>query len=108
MVQRHLAQARLVQPLHLRRRNAGSEQAIVKAGGNIAVSWDIDQVLREGDRGIGLPILSDLYARMANQPVPVDLDGLWRRLGISRQGDSVRFHDDAPLAGIRRAITASP
>ena len=81
-------------------------RAIVKAGGNIAVSWEIDQVLREGDRGIGLPILSELYARMANQPVPVDLDGLWRRLGISRQGDTVRFHDDAPLAGIRRAITA--
>ena len=83
-------------------------RAIVWAGGNIAVSWDLERLLQEGDRGTGVPVLSELYGRMANQPVPVDLEALWRRLGIVPQGDTVRFDDTAPLAALRRSITARP
>ncbi len=85
---------------------ADAFRAIVKAGGNISVEWDILRLLAEGDRGTGVPVLTELYEKMANQPVPVDLPGLWRRLGIAEQGDSVRFDDHAPLAAIRLAITA--
>lgn len=103
-----LADIEIRERTHNRKSIDDAFRAIVKAGGNIAVSWEIDQVLREGDRGIGLPVLSELYARMANQPIPVDLDALWRRLGVSRHGDFIRFDDSAPLAAIRRAITAPP
>ena len=83
-------------------------RAIVGAGGNISVSWDIERLLQEGDRGTEVPVLTELYGRMANQPTPVDLDALWRRLGIAARGDLVVFDETAPLAAIRRAITARP
>ena len=35
-----------------------------------------------------------------------DLPDLWRKLGVEPSGDGVRFHDDAPLAPLRLAITA--
>jgi hypothetical protein len=38
--------------------------------------------------------------------VVVDLAGLWRNLGIDMQGRRAVLRDDAPLADIRRAITA--
>jgi hypothetical protein len=34
----------------------------------------------------------------------VDLLDLWRRLGIEDRAGTVVFHDDAPLADVRKAI----
>jgi hypothetical protein len=45
---------------------------------------------------------------MGNAPKPVDLDALWKQLGIEPSGDGVRFNDNAPLAGVRMAITRHP
>lgn len=50
--------------------------------------------------------LSELYARMRDEPLAVDLDALWRDLGIERDGQGVRFIEIAREAGIRRAIMA--
>jgi hypothetical protein len=36
----------------------------------------------------------------------VDLDALWRRLGVRASGESISFDDKAPLAAIRRSMTA--
>jgi hypothetical protein len=33
---------------------------------------------------------------------------LWRRLGVEPRGDGVLLDDAAPLAPLRRAITAAP
>ena len=79
-------------------------RGILDAGGSIAVSWPLERWLREGDRATGVPVLADLYARMGTGPQDVDLDALWRRLGISTRGDTVAFDDSAPLAAVRRAI----
>jgi hypothetical protein len=49
--------------------------------------------------------MADLYAKMKDQPMKVDLPDLWKQLGIESDGSTVRFLDDAPLAAIRRAIT---
>ena len=38
----------------------------------------------------------------------VDLEDLWRRLGVVADGREVRFDDRAPLAAVRRSITARP
>lgn len=103
-----LADIEIRERTHNRKSIDDAFRAVVKAGGNISVSWDIEQVLSEGDRGTGVPVLTELYRRMADQPVPVDLPALWRRLGVARRGDSVVFNEDAPLAALRRAITAPP
>jgi hypothetical protein len=76
------------------------------ARGNMETDSPIEPVLRTGDAAVGVPVLSELYARMKDAPYPVDLDALWRRLGVRLEGHDVRFDDDAPLAAVRRALTA--
>jgi hypothetical protein len=51
-------------------------------------------------------VLSDLYAKMKDQPMPVDLATLWSQLGIESDGKTVHLNDHAPLAAIRIAITS--
>ncbi len=83
-------------------------RAIVNAGGTIDTDWGLARVLAVGDGAIGTPILETLYGRMKASAEPVDLDGLWRQLGVRVKGSTVEFDDGAPLAAIRRAITAPP
>jgi hypothetical protein len=82
-----------------------SLRAILAAGGSIDRDWTIDRVLEVGDRAVGVPVLRELYEEMGSRPVTVDLEALWQQLGISRQGGSVTFDDQAPLASVRDAIT---
>ena len=49
-------------------------------------------------------MLQELYAQMKDSPHPVDLDQLWKKLGIERRGSTVVLHDEAPLAAVRKAI----
>ncbi|MEJ7727813.1 MAG: hypothetical protein WKG00_01215 [Polyangiaceae bacterium] len=104
----------LLADVEIRERTGGTRslddalRAIVAAGGNIAVRWPIADALAVGDRATGVPVLAGLYARMGTAPEPVDLTGLWKKLGVVVRGGRVSFDDAAPLAGIRRAITATP
>jgi hypothetical protein len=45
---------------------------------------------------------------MKDAPVNVDLDKLWLRLGVVSDGGGMSFDDRAPLAEVRKAITAPP
>src|SRR6185295_8369814 len=49
-------------------------RGILAAGGDVAVRWEIGRALAEGDRATGVPVLAELYARMKDAPVDVDLD----------------------------------
>ncbi|HTT38577.1 MAG TPA: hypothetical protein VMH32_13015 [Burkholderiales bacterium] len=80
---------------------------IVASGGNISQRWPMGKVLAVADQGTGTHALTELYERMKDTPVNVDLAGLWRELGVSMNGGLVTFDDSAPLGSIRRAITAS-
>jgi hypothetical protein len=80
-------------------------RAILAAGGTIESDWPLSKALRIGDDAIGVAALSELYEKMKAEPAPVDLEELWKRLGIARRGDRIEFNDSAPLAAIRRAIT---
>lgn len=82
-------------------------RGIVAAGGSIAVEWPIDKVISAGDQATGTTVLADLYRHMAKQSfAPIDLEALWKQLGIQQQNGHVAFSDRAPLAAIRKAITA--
>ncbi len=104
----------LLADVELREKTAGRRgvedalRGILDAGGSIRVSWELTQTLDAGDKAVGEPVLRRLHARMGPSPVSLDLDGLWARLGVARRGDSVVFEETAPLAAIRRAITARP
>jgi hypothetical protein len=82
-------------------------RAVVAAGGNISRSWPVAEVLTIGDTGTGTHVLNELYDEMKSKPVNVDLTDLWKRLGVSMQGETVSFDDSAPLAPIRHAITVA-
>jgi hypothetical protein len=42
---------------------------------------------------------------MCSSPHPVDLDALYKSLGVQVSRGQVSFDDKAPLADVRRAIT---
>jgi hypothetical protein len=80
-------------------------RGILAAGGDIRQDWDLEKALSAGDRATGVPVLMPLYNKMKDSPYPVDLGDLWKQLGVERQGNSVVFHDDAPLSATRIAIS---
>ena len=80
-------------------------RAILDAGGTIESDWPLTKALRIGDDATGVPVLSELYEKMKAAPAPVDLEALWKQLGVERKADQIEFNDSAPLATIRRAIT---
>ncbi len=80
-------------------------RAILNAGGNINEDWTLPQALAIGDRATGTEVLKKLYGDMGAQPHMVDLEAMWRELGVARAGDHVTFDDAAPMAATRRAIT---
>jgi hypothetical protein len=80
-------------------------RAILKAGGTIESEWTLMRALEIGDRATGLAVLRELYEKMKATPAPVDLNALWKELGVERRNGKITFDDGAPLAAIRKAIT---
>jgi predicted metalloprotease with PDZ domain len=80
-------------------------RGILNAGGDIRYDWPIEKALTVGDQATGVSVLLPLYQKMKNQPYQVDLDALWKELGVERDGDTANFIDSAPLAKTRDAIT---
>jgi hypothetical protein len=83
-------------------------RAIMNAGGTIDNDWPLTKAFETGDKATGTHVLMDLYNQMRDKPKPVDLDLLWKELGVERTAAGVRFDNNAPLAKIRQAITAPP
>lgn len=85
----------------------GLEDALraVLAQGNIESEWPLERAIAIGDRATGVTVLHDLYEQMKATPVTVDLNGLWKKLGVQQQNGRIVFDDSAPLAVIRKAIT---
>jgi hypothetical protein len=82
-------------------------RAILAAGGNGGVDWRLDRVLAVGDKATGTTVLKDLYEELGPKPGHVDLDALWKQLGVGYSaGGAIAFEGRAPWARIRTAITA--
>jgi hypothetical protein len=103
-----LADVRIRERTNNRKGLEDALRGINRAGGNIAEDWDIEKALAQGDKATGTTVLRDLYKEMRDKPAPVDLDQLWKKLGVSWKDGAVQFNDSAPEATIRKAITASP
>ncbi|MCQ9376633.1 hypothetical protein [Methyloversatilis sp. XJ19-49] len=82
-------------------------RGVLAAGGSIEQRWPVERVLSVADAATGTAELATLYAQMKDVPVQVDLPALWATLGVKSVGGTVRLDDGAPLAHIRRAITAA-
>ncbi len=99
--------------LEIRERSGGRRslddalRGMLAAGGDVRAGWTLDQALAAADRGVGegWNVLARLHAAQGGTPVSVDLEALFRRLGVSSAGGRVAYDDAAPLASIRRALS---
>jgi hypothetical protein len=81
-------------------------RAVAKASGGLGTDWPVSRVFATADEATGTHVFEDLYAQMKDKPVSPDLHDLWKQLGVVSDDGTVRLDDNAPLAGIRRAIMA--
>jgi hypothetical protein len=81
-------------------------RGVIAAGGSHEKDWPIERVLATADKAVGVDVMTRLHREMGAKPVSPDLAGLWRDLGLRSRGEAVEFDDAAPLAAIRKAITA--
>jgi hypothetical protein len=99
--------------LELRERTANARglrdvlRAILADGGDASVSWSLERTLDALERAAGHPVFHQRLKRMASEPAREDLAELWRRLGVLRRAEGVAFDDQAPLAAIRRSLSAA-
>ena len=109
----------LMSDVSIRERTGGSRslddvvRATLARGGDATRVWTVADVVALGAEATGTDVLGAMYASHAARGEPIDLEGLLAQLGVEREApqpgrDEARviLHDDAPLAAIRRAITA--
>lgn len=107
----------LLADLEIRRQTAnraGLREAlrgVLAAGHDARGSAPVTEVLAAADRASGTAVLSELYDAMRHTPVDVDLDALWRRLGVvpaARGAPALaRLDEQAPEAWLRRAVSGA-
>jgi len=100
-----VAEVRIRERTHNRKGLRDALRGILNAGGNITEDWSIKKALTAGDKATGTDALMTLHDEMATTPVTVDLDDLWRRLGVRMANGGVAFDNSAKEAAIRDAIT---
>jgi hypothetical protein len=104
----------LTADLEIARRSNGRQtlqtalRGALVAGADTTVDWTPERFFAAADRALGRSILLPQYRRWATTPVAVDLDDVWRRLGVSVGKDGVALDDRAPEAWVRRAVTRRP
>jgi hypothetical protein len=82
-------------------------RAINRTDGTIESEWRLARAFEIGDRATDGGTLTELYGKMALQPLAMDLTHLWEQLGVRRSGQEIVLDDEAPYAAIRAGICAS-
>jgi hypothetical protein len=101
-----VADVRIRQQTHNQKGLQDALRGILNAGGTINQDWEIERAFSVGDKATGTTVLTDLYREMADKSDPVDLNSLWKQLGVSQDANgAITFDSHAPLAQVRVAIT---
>ena len=93
-----VADLRIREATHGKQTLLDALRAILPAGG-IATHGDLRALLAEGDKALERPVLLPLYDAWAHSPETVDLDAIWKRLGVEKEP----FDDQGPEAPLRKA-----
>jgi hypothetical protein len=101
-----LADVRIREQTGNRRSVDDAIRAILDEGGDGDAVWPLERVLKDGDKATGTTVLKDLHDELGAKPGNVDLDALWKKLGIHYDHGLITFDDTAPGSKIRAAITA--
>jgi hypothetical protein len=93
-----------------RRLDVGLEvglRALREAGGTASEVWSLAEAIGAIDHALGAPTLAPIAAAHAQKGSPFDLPRLFADLGVTRDSQNkLQLSDSAPLAAVRRAITA--
>jgi predicted metalloprotease with PDZ domain len=82
-------------------------RAALAREGDATHATRVQDFLRTGDEATGTHVLTRLHAELALGGGPVDLEAVFRSLGVVvSRGGAVQLRDDAPLASVRRAIAS--
>jgi hypothetical protein len=79
-------------------------RGVLEDGYSMQASATPMRIFESADRATGVKVLVPLYQRMKGDPAPVDLERLWRELGVGFENDAIVYDDTAPLAHIRKAL----
>jgi hypothetical protein len=79
-------------------------RAVLAEGGDVTVKWPTMKLLDRCDALLGRKVVAALAKRHIEKGSAVDLDQLWRRLGVSIAAAEVRYDDAAELAWLRPLI----
>jgi len=101
----------LLADLEARRSSAGAVgledgvRAVLAAGGVASEVWTLAHATEVTDDALGAPLLADLQQKHLERGSPVDLDGVFRELGVSigRNG-GVALDARGPVAAARHAL----
>jgi hypothetical protein len=84
-------------------------RALREAGGTACEVWSLEEVVGAVDHALGAPTLEPILRQHAQHGSSFDLHGLFLALGVNQDAEgAVQLSDSAPLASVRRAITAQP
>lgn len=96
--------------VEVRKRSGGERgledglRGVLAAGGHASEVWPLGRTLALADESSGVEALQPLAKAHAHRAKPVDLDAVWRELGVEARPDGVRLNGGAPLAAVRSAI----
>jgi hypothetical protein len=82
-------------------------RGILKDGYSMHADTNVMQIFESGDRATGIPVLVPLYDKMRADPYPIDLEALWKALGVEMKDQQVKYDDSAPMSNIRRQLFKS-
>jgi hypothetical protein len=102
-----LADVRIREATHGERSLDDVLRAALAVLGDATHEAQLTDFVRVGDAATGTHVLAGLVAHFALGGERVDLDGLWRELGVEpAPGGGVRLREDASEVALRRAIAA--
>ncbi len=81
---------------------------VLWSGVDAAKRVSVDEYVRACDRASETDVMSGLMQQHLFKQQPVDLDALWKELGVAKVGGKIVFDDRAPLAQWRKMIVPGP
>jgi hypothetical protein len=80
-------------------------RSVLAEGGDVTVKWPTMKLIDRCDAMLGAPVIAALAKQHIEQGAAMDLNRLWRRLGVSlAEGGAIRYDDGAELAWLRPLI----
>ena len=106
----------LLADIEIRRATSGAKgvedcfKGARRLGGPMAPTerWSVPEYVARCDAALGAPLMAGVMERYVGKPNRIDLDALWRDLGVRFDGTTITTDDTAPLAAIRKLIVAGP